>query len=151
MANLGMEFNPGEHMDGGNDFAPIPNGRYTALVTASEVKPTKAGTGRYLELTFQIVEGEHKGRQIWHRLNIDNPSVRAVEIAKRELSWICAHLKWTEQLTDSTVLHDKPLPIDVLCKPRGDGGGMTNEVKIPKPGEPTAPAQSTDGRPWERI
>ena len=56
------------------DFEPIAPGSYTAVITESETKPTKAGTGSYLQFTFQIVDGEHKGRLLWARLNLDNPS-----------------------------------------------------------------------------
>ena len=41
---------------------PIPAGKYQAVIIESEMKPTKAGTGQYLELKFQILEGEYKGR-----------------------------------------------------------------------------------------
>ena len=43
-------------------FDPIPAGKYLAVITESEMKPTKAGTGHYLQLTFQILEGEYKNR-----------------------------------------------------------------------------------------
>ncbi len=44
------------------DFAAIPAGKYLAIIADSEMKQTKSGTSRYLELTFKVVEGEHKGR-----------------------------------------------------------------------------------------
>jgi len=34
------------------DFEPIPAGKYVAVITDSEMKPTKSGNGSYLELTF---------------------------------------------------------------------------------------------------
>ena len=40
------------------DFEPIPAGKYLAAITDSVMKPTKSGNGNYLELTFQILEGE---------------------------------------------------------------------------------------------
>ena len=42
-------------------FDPLPAGKYVAAVTESEMKPTKSGAGKYLQLTFQILEGEYKG------------------------------------------------------------------------------------------
>jgi hypothetical protein len=35
-----------------SDFEPVPAGKYLAVITESEMKPTKAGTGHYLQLTF---------------------------------------------------------------------------------------------------
>ena len=70
-------------------FDPIPAGKYLAVITDSEMKPNKAGTGSYLQLTFQIIEGEYKNRLLWARLNLDNPNATAVQIARAELSAIC--------------------------------------------------------------
>ena len=78
------------------DFEPIPAGKYEAVITESEMKPTKAGTGHYLQLTFQVVEGEFKNRLLWARLNLDNPNATAVQIARAELSAICRAVRATE-------------------------------------------------------
>ena len=39
-------------------FEPIPADKYLVVISASEMKTTKAGDGSYLELTFQIIEGD---------------------------------------------------------------------------------------------
>ncbi len=109
-------------------FEPIPAGQYEAVITESEIKPTKAGNGKYLELRFQVVEGEFKGRRLWSRLNLDNPNKTAVEIANRELSAICRAVGVLEP-RDSSALHDRPLLVTVTCKPRKDNGEMANEIK----------------------
>ena len=67
-------------------FEPIPAGKYLAMITASEMKANKANTGRFLELRFTIIEGEHKGRVIFSRLNLENPNEIATRIAQAELS-----------------------------------------------------------------
>ncbi|QDV24543.1 hypothetical protein Q31a_28620 [Aureliella helgolandensis] len=57
MANLnGFDANSVEPAD---ELEPIPTGKYIAVITDSEIKPMKSGTGNYLQLTFQIVEGEY--------------------------------------------------------------------------------------------
>ena len=109
-------------------FEAIPAGDYLAAITGSEMKPTKAGTGAYLELTFQILEGEYQGRLVWSRLNLDNPNAQAVQIARAELSAICRAVGvMTPQ--DSSELHDLPLVIKVRCRKREDNGELTNEIK----------------------
>ena len=56
MANLqGFDANTVEPAD---DLEPIPAGKYVAVITDSEMKPTKSGIGSYLQLTFTIIEGE---------------------------------------------------------------------------------------------
>ncbi|MEM9073932.1 MAG: DUF669 domain-containing protein, partial [Myxococcota bacterium] len=67
----------------------LPTGWYEALITESEMKDTKSGKGQYLELTFEIISGDHKTRRMWARLNLSNPNTKAVEIAEKDLSAIC--------------------------------------------------------------
>jgi len=125
MANLnGFDANDHEPL---GDFTPIPSGDYLALITDSDMKPTKNGAGQYLELKFQIVEGEYKGRNQWARLNLNNPSSQAVEIAKRELSSICRAVG-VMRPKDSMDLHDLPLIISVKVTKRADTGEPSNEI-----------------------
>ena len=64
------------------EFDPVPAGKYLAVITASEMKATKAGKGSFLEIQFQIIEGEYANRNVWARLNLDNPNATAVQIAR---------------------------------------------------------------------
>ncbi|NLE38923.1 MAG: DUF669 domain-containing protein [Pirellulaceae bacterium] len=107
---------------------PIPAGKYMAMITASEMKPNKAGTGRFLELCFTIIEGEFKNRQLWARLNLENPNELAMKIAQAELSALC---RAVGVLTpgDSVELHNLPLVIRVRCKKRKDTDEIANEIK----------------------
>ena len=72
------------------NFEPLPPGDYNAMITDSQMKTTKAGTGEYLELTMQIIDGNHSGRRIWERLNVVNASKVAEEIARSQLNGIKA-------------------------------------------------------------
>jgi hypothetical protein len=136
------------------DYDPIPAGKYLAVITDSEMKPNKAGTGRYLQLTFQVIEGECKGRHLWARLNLDNPNATAVQIARAELSAICRAVG-VLMPNDSVELHNLPLVIAVKCRKRPDTGEITNEIKGFEPkGTPPVPATaapSVNGPPpWKR-
>jgi len=149
MADLrGFDARNVEQMD---EFEPIPAGKYVAAVVASDMKPTKAGDGSYLELQFQILEGPHKGRILWDRLNLDNPNALAVKIARSQLAAIC---KAVGVLTpnDSTELHNLPLLIRVGRKRREDTGDVVNEVKgYGKKPAVGPPAQEPNGAPpWKR-
>jgi len=134
------------------DFEAIPAGKYVAIITDSGMKQTKAGTGSYLELTFQIVEGQYKGRNLWARLNLDNPNAVAVKIAQGELSAICRAIGVMAP-NDSCELHNLPLVITVKCKKRADTGEITNEVKGYAKKEATAgqpPQAAAQTPPWAR-
>jgi hypothetical protein len=115
-------------VDPATSFDPIPDGKYIAAITDSEMKPTKSGTGHYLELSFDIVDGPFKGRKVWARLNLDNPNATTVEIAGSELSAICRAVG-VMRPQDSAELHHLPLSITVASKRRDDTGEMTNYIK----------------------
>jgi len=75
MSTLNFDANTVEPSTG---FDPIPAGKYPAVIIESEMKTTKSGTGRYLELTFEVIDGEYHGRKVWARLNLENPNSTAV-------------------------------------------------------------------------
>ena len=79
MADLGFKFKPEEVQD--SQYEPVPVGDYVCMITESEMKETKAGTGKYIQMNVEIVEGEYQGRKLIERLNIQNPNQKAVEIA----------------------------------------------------------------------
>lgn len=129
MGNLAsLNFNADTVEPSAGDFTPVPEGKYVALISDSEMKDTKSGTGQYLQLTFQIIEGQYSGRLLWARLNIRNPNSKAVEIALGELSAICRAIGVATP-NDSSELHDKPLEIKVKVRKRMDTGDLTNELK----------------------
>lgn len=154
MANLnGFDAN---QVEPSSDFDPLPAGKYLAVITDSEMKPTKSGAGQYLQLTFEILEGPHKGRMLWARLNLDNPNATAVTIARAELSAVCRAVGVLAP-KDSVELHNLPLVIHVKCKKRDDTGDLTNEVKgysartaAPPPPATTRQPVTNGSPPWKR-
>ena len=125
MANLG-------HFDASTvapaqAYSPLPAGKYLAMITESEMKATKAGTGEYLQLTIEVQDGEFKGRKVFDRLNLKNANVTAVEIAQRQLSALC-HATGVMQLQDSEQLHFKPVIVKVSVQ-HDAGQEPSNVVK----------------------
>ena len=110
------------------DLEPIEDGHYLAKIIKSELKQNKKSTGKYLELTFQILDGRYKDKVLWARLNLHNPNDVAVKIAKQELSAICRAVNVMTP-RDSIELHNLPLVIRVKCKKRQDTGDIQNEIK----------------------
>lgn len=132
---------------------PIPAGWYKAVIEATEEKPTKAQTGSYLQLTIQVIEGDHAGRKITDRLNLNNPNATAVEIAQRTLSSICRAVGVMTP-RDSADLMDKPMMVKVKVKPASGDYGASNEVDdYAAPDKASAPAAASGGAstpPWKR-
>lgn len=110
------------------EFKPIPAGDYKLAITASEMKPTKAGTGTFLALEFTVLDGEAKGRKLYANLNMANPNAQAVEIAKAELSAICRAVNVMTP-NDSAELHNRPLIATVGLEKRKDTNEMQNRIK----------------------
>lgn len=109
-------------------FDPIPAGDYPVIITASEMKNTKDGSGQYLELTLEIQGTEFSGRKLFDRLNLYNSNRQAVEIAQRQLSQI-AHAVGVLQVADSEQLHYKPLIAMVKVRPAREQYDASNEIK----------------------
>jgi hypothetical protein len=93
----------------------LPPGRYGAQIVNSEMRVTRAGTGQYLWLEMDVIEGPHQGRKIWDQLNLVNPSPQTVEIAQRTLSAIC-HAVGQLQVSDSEQLHFRPLQVTLAVE-----------------------------------
>jgi hypothetical protein len=140
---------------------PLPPGRYLAEIVASEMRSNRSGRGSHLELEFAIADGEHDGRRLWTRLNVDHPNDTAVRIAKQDLASICRAVG-IDRLTDTEELHGKTLVVVLRATRRNDTGEQTTEIRGYAPPGRSAPGSSTTTpapqsatagkeRPWERI
>lgn len=114
-------------------FEAIPAGWYNCIMTDMESKPTKDGNGSYLECTYSITDGAHKGRKLFDRLNVQNANATAVEIAFGTLKSIYSAVGKV-RVSDSSELYNIPLKVKVgLRAARTDDNGKTyeasNEVK----------------------
>lgn len=106
----------------------LPKGWYPVVISSTTNKINKAGTGSYLELELQVVDGEYKGRRVWDRLNLDNPNQTAVDIAKASLSSICHAIN---ELTPSSPedLKDKPLEALIDIQPAKGEYSESNVIR----------------------
>lgn len=136
-----------------NSFDNLPAGNYLAMITDSVVKPTKAGNGQYIELTFEIVDGQYAGRKFWDRLNVDNPNVTAREISLKTLSSLARAVGIFGALQNTVMLHDRPISVNISYK----GDDARYRYAAPSAvsgGAPAAAAgapaqQQGSPRPWE--
>ena len=130
----------------------IPAGWYNAQIDQSEMKPTKDGSGAYLELRFSILDGQYVNRKVFTRLNLRNANPAAQEIAYKQLSAIC-HATGVLQVQDSQQLHGRPMKIKVSVRAASGDYEASNELKAFKnineqvDGPVGAPA-AQGGAPW---
>lgn len=93
------------------DFTVVPPGNYPIEIEKSEMKQTKSQNGHYLEITCTILDGPEgvKGRKLWDRLNLDNPSQQARDIALRTFAALgqalfLTKISDTQQIVDGRCL-----------------------------------------------
>ena len=136
-------------------------------MTGTDLKPTKAGNGEYIELTIEIMDGEFSGRKIWERLNVNNPSEQTVQIARSQLNQLATALgqvplKDTDQLLE--IPFTLTLDIDRKDNTRNRVMGYSSASSAPrkaaKPSrfvvedfdtiQPSGAAKSPAKKPWEK-
>ena len=100
-------FDANQH-DTTDNFTPIPAGLYKITMEESELKDTSAKTGKYLNCKFSVLEGQYKGRKLFHMINLVNPNQQCVEIGMKSLAQIGKAVKIPKP-ADSTQLHGLPL------------------------------------------
>lgn len=121
-----LNFNA-ESVEPQQSFDVLPKGKYLAMAIASDLKPTKNGSGSYLQFTFEIVDGAFKGRKIFERLNIQNSNKVAEDIAQRALSSFCRAVG-VLNVSDSAQLHNLPVMLDVVIDEGKNGYSDQNRV-----------------------
>jgi hypothetical protein len=130
----------------------IPSGTYEAVVTDSETRATKSGTGMGINLAFEIVsEGPAKGRKVFAWINYENANAKAQQIGREELASLCKAVG-VVSLTDTAQLHNLPLMITVGID-RNDP--TRNVIRAYKAKTQTAqpaqrPPQAAGAAPWAR-
>lgn len=158
MANFNFNASTVEPMQP-RSYGPLPAGDYEMIIVKSDVKPTKAGNGHYLELEMQVLSGEHSGRRHWERLNVDNPNKTAQDIAEAALASLCFAVGVTD-VNDTTQLHDIPfiahIEIDRKEPDRNKIMGYVNAgaaavAAVPAKAPAAKPAAAAPSRkPWEK-
>jgi hypothetical protein len=107
---------------------PVPAGTYLAQIIESDVAPLKSGKGTGLKLTFEIIDGQYKGRRIWENLNIQHENDETQRIAQAQLSALC-HAVNEIKVKDTAVLHHKPVSIRVVVREAQGQYQASNNIK----------------------
>ena len=127
---------------------PLPPGPYSAQVINDEMKPTKKGDGKYIELTMEVLDGSHKGRWLFDRLNVVNPNKTAVEISERRLVEIGKACR-IESLNDTNQLRGIPMKVTVKIE-KSEEYGDRNVVTGYKKSDFTETNSEAEGTPpWQ--
>lgn len=137
-------------------YEPLPAGWYTASITAAELKNTKAGTGQYIAIRYDIIGPSHQGRIVFGNLNIRNPNPKAEEIGRQQLGEVMRAIGIAKVAdTDELIGGQLSIKVDIRSS---EQYGDQNEVKGFKAiagSTPPAPAAkaAASGKaapPWQK-
>jgi hypothetical protein len=127
---------------------PLPAGTYLAHITESDIRDLASGNGKGLKLTFEVSDGQFKGRKVWENLNIQHTNEDTQRISQSQLSALC-HAVNVIKLLDTAALHFKPVRINVTVREAQGQYKASNNIKgyeaagigINAPAAPQAPAE----------
>lgn len=108
MVALPSTYNPSE-VEASTGGSSLPEGKYRCIVLGAVEKPTKDGSGSYVEFQHQVTEGPQKGQSIFQRFNFQNANKQAVDIAFaqfKQLAEACGkpNTQNTDDLNNSVVV-----------------------------------------------
>ena len=111
-----------------NEFSPLPAGWYQVHITGAELRPTKAGTGAYIAVRYDVLGPTHQGRVVFGNLNIRNPSPKAEEIGRQQLGSLMRAIGLA-QVSDTDQLIGGQLTIKLAVRPADGQYEASNDVK----------------------
>ena len=160
MANLGQSFNTNEIPQSENNFEPIPSGWYTCEIASAELKDTKAGTGSYIAVRYNITGPESIGRVIFGNLNIRNPNPKAQEIGIQQLGELMRAIGLAS-VEDTDQLIGGKCSIKVKIREASGGYDASNDVSgfkamaggsapMSSPSPAASPANVSTTPPWAK-
>lgn len=71
--------------NGKPEFKPLEAGDYMLRMNRYEERPTKAGNGKLISAGFEVVNGDNKGRLVFHNFLVEHTSAKAQEIGNSQL------------------------------------------------------------------
>jgi hypothetical protein len=127
MAQLDETFSADTLPVSDRNFEPLPAGWYSAVVNGAEIKVTKAGTGKYIAVRYDITGPTHQGRVVFGNLNIKNPNPTAEKIGREQLGEIMRAIGLaTVQDTDQLIGGQLMIKLEIR---ESEQYGNSNDVK----------------------
>jgi hypothetical protein len=127
MAQLNQPFVESELPKSERNFDPLPAGWYNATIGGAEIKQTKAGTGEYIAIRYDITGPTHQGRVIFGNLNIKNANPQAESIGYQQMGELMRAIGLARvDDTDQFVGGQLQIKLDIR---KSDQYGDSNDVK----------------------
>jgi hypothetical protein len=149
--NLNESFDIESLPVGTSSFDPLPPGWYRVVIKEASVAKTKAGTGEYIKIRYDVDGPSHGGRVVFGNLNISNPNPKAEEIGRQQLGELMRAIG-LRSLKDTDQLVGGSLEIKLAIR-ESEQYGNSNDIKAfkslggaPKASPAAAPAKPK--APW---
>lgn len=125
----------------------MPEHECMAQVTNSDYKTTANGNGKYIALTWTILDGPFANRTVFANYNIKNPNPTAQQIGNAEFAAVRIAIFGSKDkvVNDTMELHNVPCKLKIGCRKRKDNGDMENHIKKVTSLRETVGASSTPG------
>ena len=152
MPDFSFELEEGVAPSRAKSYEPLERGDYQCIVIETSINQTKAGTGEYIEVVLQVVDGEHSGRRLWDRLNVSNPNKQAEEIARRQLTGLCqaVGMDMGSKLAKTEQLHDIPMSVAVDIDRKDPTRNRIIAYNRMGASAPASAAPASNKKPWEK-
>ena len=152
MARLSSPITESELPKSDRDFGVLPAGWYSVTITEADVKDTKAGTGTYIKIRYDVTGPTGQGRVVFGNINNKNPNPVAEEIGNKDLGELMRAVG-IARLEDTDQLIGKRLDVKLSIK-SSEQYGDQNEVRgFRANGAASAPAgapATASKPPWEK-
>lgn len=121
-----MVFGNFDDVNGDDNFAPVPNGRYSLRLTNLEFKNFKNSPGCYYAVTFDIEGPDHVGRKIFENWNLQHQNPKVVEIGLQTIKRYCvaAGVPVSGQITSQLIESLEGSQVDAMVKIEVDKTGQ---------------------------
>ncbi len=137
---MGGAFDASQYEDDQRDDSPLPAGEYTVEVERAEIKSTKNGAGKGVNVQFSVLGDDHGNRKIFNWFNIAHTNQQAADIGQRQLATM-VKATGLAAINDTEELLGKVLNVRIKIK---DG---RNEVTSYKPAEAVSAPAAAPGKP----
>lgn len=174
MASLGQTFDVNKLPESTSNFDPLPSGWYNTKISGAELNDTKAGTGTYINVKYDVLGPTHQGRVVFGPINITNASQKAEEIGRQNLGELMraiglARVDDTDQLIGANCQIKLAVKADEKYGPKNEikgwkaiGGtvpanagmpassGVQSSFAAPQQSAPPAASSARYAPPWAR-
>lgn len=106
----------------------LPAGKYRVMITSVETKETRSGTGRYMRLKMQVLDGQYANWSTTDMINIENENKKAEEIGWQQLKKLVKAI-WGEFPEEFTAEDLENQILVVTTKLDEYNGSMSSKVK----------------------